>query len=431
MSEHNDEKGVNEMASVNFMKATSQRIGAMKSHLDSEERKTRSHANADIDKSKTPQNYFIGCDGWDDMYKSWKKRTEEADKLHPPTRIKADRVTGVLYEFPCPWEIVRQGKGKEFFEMVHDFMREFFGSENVHGLTVHMDEVHSYLDKDGLKRMSMIHAHGLASPYAHWIDKKGVEHEGINGKHWETREMLRAFNKELNKRCLERFGMELNTHGASRGKTVEELKRESEAISLQKSTDKAVEHLEAFKSQARELKQELAGVTEELKKAQSDLYIKKSEVQSLAERKTALEGKIESIDKALQGKKVSLSKAEAIEKASKTAKMPSIKPKTFGDGVVVESDEKTVKAAFLALEHEKDIAKRERAATQHTQKAKAEAKAITEKAHAEIDVVKEHTAEAELRRIRADHPELFAENGRYKDFTRSLPLPSAHGMDRS
>lgn len=237
------------MASLDFRKATSSYIGSMKRHLDTKERMTRSHANKDIDISRTEQNYFVGCSSWDDMYKSWKDRTKEADELHPPTRVRSDRVTGVMVEVPCPWEIALEGNEKAFFDMVLEHLQETFGAENVHGLTVHKDEVHDYMDKSGQTRTSMIHAHGIITPYAYWNDKAGHEHEGINGKHFITRDMLKDFNRTLNDKCLQRFGYELNTHGLPQRKSVEQLKLESTALNSQSIIDRTLDAIKKVKDE--------------------------------------------------------------------------------------------------------------------------------------------------------------------------------------
>lgn len=266
-----------------------------------EERMTREHSNEDIDKSLTEQNYFIGCDNWDDMYFSWKDRTKEVDELHPPTRIKSDRITGVLCECPCPWEIVNEGREREFFEMVADHLKEKFGAENFHGLTVHRDEVHAYQEKDGTEKMSMIHCHALVTPYAHWKDKKGIEHEGINGKNWETKSMLHDFNDSLNEKTLRTFGYELNTHGLAMHKSVEQLKREGDALQMQQKIDRAIEMVDNVRTEYQEVKQRLS-------EAQEDLSNKFDEVQNLEQQKADLEAKLEG----MEGQKAKFEKNKAV-----------------------------------------------------------------------------------------------------------------------
>ena len=210
------------------------------------DRVNRSHSNADIDKTKSIQNYTVGCNDWNDAVRDWKNRVQKVDAEHPPARVRSDRITACMVEFPCPWDIVNQGHEQDFFYAMYNLMREQFGPENVHGICVHRDEVHDYIDKDGQTHTSMIHAHALVTPYARWTDKKGVEHEGINGKNFETRTMLHTFNKAVNDMCVETFGMEYNTHGLAQCKKTEELKRESAAAKLEREKERMIAFSDAL-----------------------------------------------------------------------------------------------------------------------------------------------------------------------------------------
>lgn len=400
------------MASMNFQKCTTAKVGSMKRHFDKEERQTRSHANGDIDKSRTSENYFIGAKDWDSMYFSWKDHVKEMDELHPPTRVRADRVTGVLCECPCPWEIVEQGREEEFFEMVADHLKEKFGSEHFHGLTVHRDEVHTYKDRDGVERTSMVHCHALVTPYARWRDKKGLEHEGINGKNWETKQMLHDFNDSLNARCLIQFGMELNTRGLARGKTVEELKRESKAYEIERKSRQVIAKTDSMREDYREAQRELESVQERLREAESRLESAHLDVMALSEDEKRLKAEVLRQEALVQEKRPLIAKAEALERASKHAEVPEYKAQRLGDGLIVKTDEKTLKNAFLALSHERSIVKRERAIRAQERDARDKARAIVDKAKAEAktitgDALEQRQTLAQLEAIRQDHPELF------------------------
>lgn len=97
---------------------------------------------------------------------------------------------------PCPQEVYDSGRQQEFFEKLHKVYEDFFGKENVHGSVIHLDEMHNYIE-DGAEKMSLAHAHTLASAYAEWKDKNGNERKGINGKNFETKARLTALNKAV------------------------------------------------------------------------------------------------------------------------------------------------------------------------------------------------------------------------------------------
>lgn len=52
------------MASANWMKATTQKAGAMKKHLEQSERENGNHSNKHINPELSKQNYAIGCDSY-------------------------------------------------------------------------------------------------------------------------------------------------------------------------------------------------------------------------------------------------------------------------------------------------------------------------------------------------------------------------------
>ena len=210
------------MASANWMKATTQKAGAMKKHLGQYERENGNHSNEHIDKNLSPNNYTIGCKDFDEALERMKARTAEVDKIMPPKRVRKDRVTCCFVELPCPESIKQQGRSDEFFQQAFQTMKNYFGDKNVHGGFVHKDEVHEYIDKDGLKKMSLEHLHTLVSAY--------TDKNGINGKAFETRARLKAFNKSLDDMCKNKFGVSYNTGETPQGKAVETLKHISEQI---------------------------------------------------------------------------------------------------------------------------------------------------------------------------------------------------------
>ncbi len=411
------------MASANFKKMTSGAVSALKVHLDNDERATHNHSNGDIDKAKTNENYFVGSGSWDEIKSSWEKRNAELDKLHPPKRIRSDRVTGVMVEFPCPWEIVNAGREKEYFGLVHDVLSKRFGSENVHGICVHRDEVHEYMDH-GVKRLSMIHGHSLVTPEATWTAKDGSIQHGINGKHFMTREMLTSFNKELNEAVLERFGIELNTHGLARGKTVEELKRETKALEHEAKIEKALERVNAVKQEyntateeLRVINEDIADLTQRRSEALEEFNQLNADLQPLLQKREELKKVNAQVDK----NKDLIKKAQAIEHASKTLQIPQIRPQPIGSGTIVDAPPEIVKKAFRALQIETNLSDRVHIAEKREKSANIE---IKRERDTLVDQIKELKQEktslmyaserTQLKELREDHPELFNVNGVYQ-----------------
>lgn len=213
------------MASVNWMKVSTQKAGAMYTHMDNKARASHNHSNQEIDRTKTKLNYSIGSASWGDAMKRLKERTAEVDAVKPPLRVKKDRVTGCVLEFACPQAIMDMGRSDEFFARMHSLFQQEFGEKNVHGTFVHKDEIHEYTDSvTHEKRSSLEHAHTLVSVY--------TEEKGINGKAFESRERLKKLNKAVNEMCVQIFGIEYNTHETPRHQKVEDMKLESRLASM-------------------------------------------------------------------------------------------------------------------------------------------------------------------------------------------------------
>lgn len=232
------------MASVNWLKATTQKAGGMKKHLGQEERENGNHSNPDIDKSLSCNNYAVGCRSYSEALQNMKERTKAVDKVKPPKRVRKDRVTCCFLELPCPRELTEQGKSDEFFQKAHAVYAEFFGKENVHGTFVHKDEVHEYRDKNGETKLSCEHAHTLVSAY--------TEDKGINGKAFETRSRIKALNTAMDEMCVHEFGIHLNTGERPDRKSVERLKEETELRQVADNLRERVSALEHEERQATE-----------------------------------------------------------------------------------------------------------------------------------------------------------------------------------
>ena len=347
------------MASLDMKKYTTAGACGLKIHLDDKERMTHMHSNTDIDINKTDRNYWIGCKNYQDMINSWSARQIKADREHPPERIRKDRVTAVMVECKCPWEIAKQGKECNFFNDFYGFMIKKLGAENVHGLTVHVDEVHDYEERGQIKT-SMIHGHMMITPYAYWQDSKGMEHEGINGKHFLTREMLRELQKEFNELCLEKYGIEYQTHGEPKHRSVEDLKREGQAQQIVRQREalehKASELAGAVIDRQKELNElnddydeivqnrfkltaEAQNLEKHINELKNDKNSKMGEIQALEERADELKAQQEHIEIMRE-----------LEEVAKKAKKPEIKPNKLTQGVTVIDKKENVELAYRALE---------------------------------------------------------------------------------
>lgn len=238
------------MASVNWQKQTKQKAGAMRVHLGKNERVEMEHSNPDIDKSKSHLNVYIGCEDYPAAYQAMVKRVAEVDKISPPLRVKKDRIICESLECPCPQSIYEQGRSAEFFEGLHQIYSEYFGEENVHGTCVHYDEMHPYVDKDGIEKMSLAHGHTLVSAYVEWSDKTG-ERKGINGKNFERKSRYNELNNLIQDYSHNTFGVDFLTGAEAQKKSVELLKAEGEVA------DKKRE-IEALNRQAEQLRYNVA-----------------------------------------------------------------------------------------------------------------------------------------------------------------------------
>lgn len=232
------------MASVNWLKATTQKAGGLKKHLGQTERENGNHSNKHIDKELSHQNYAIGCSDYTEALERMKERTKEVDEVLPPQRVRKDRVTCCFLELPCPRVITEQGKSDEFFQKAHEIYTEFFGAENTHGTFVHKDEVHEYTAKDGSIQTSLEHAHTLVSAF--------VEDKGINGKAFETRAKIKALNTAMDEMCVREFGVHLNTGERADRKSVETMKKESEARQELGELNKRVGELQRAEAESRD-----------------------------------------------------------------------------------------------------------------------------------------------------------------------------------
>lgn len=245
------------MASINWKKLTMQSAGALYVHLDQNARQNHEHANKNINKELTCQNYIIGADSFADAIKSMKARTAAVDAVEPPQRLRKDRVVCCMLEYTTPPEIASKGLTDDFLKTMYEILCEYFGKENVHGSFCHFDEIHEYIDvTEKTARQSLIHAHTLVSCY--------VTGKGINGRAFETREKLNDLNKTVNYVLEKKYNIKYNNGKGRNYETIETLKAKSEKLKLEQELEQATTKLQTTYSELKQNKQELNALLPQL-----------------------------------------------------------------------------------------------------------------------------------------------------------------------
>ena len=291
------------MASIDCAKYTSGQVGGLSVHFDKDKRLECEHENPHIDKSKTHLNSFHDCSGYSDMLRKQKERVAKMDELHPPERVRKDRITAIMMEIPVPKAISDKGLTDQFLKDTYAMIGEMVGKENMCGMTTHRDEVHDYIDHGGAVRTSLEHGHAMVVPYAHWtaketvygedgkplrdedgkILKQSVEREGVNAKHFLPRSFLKQLQDKMQEMVLEKYDISYQTSQEPLHMTVEDLKRESARAAA--IIDRAEQHAEQTKA-------ELEKTSEELSEARTELQETQQGVNTLQEQQRALEAQI-------------------------------------------------------------------------------------------------------------------------------------------
>lgn len=214
------------MASIDLKKYALKSYAQLSKHLDQEKRMELNHSNEHIDKNLTADNYWIGVKDFSEQIEKIKNRTLKVDRVKPPLRVKQDRVTAISFNIPCPLEIEKQGRADEFFQKAYEWMKEKYGAENLHGMTIHKDEKHEYYDSRTKSiRESLYHAHGVMSPY--------TEEKGINAKAFMTKSMMFDLQKSFDAYVYQEFGVQMLTHETPGRESVEALKLKSDIAGLE------------------------------------------------------------------------------------------------------------------------------------------------------------------------------------------------------
>lgn len=190
------------MASVSWSKNKKGELDKNLGHASRHDKKKNvDYDNPDIDPTKFGENYSVG-ENWNKWREERNKllaRVRKLDELHPPKRVRQDRVTSISYVIALPKGLVGSGREKEFFEMAYNELADFSGGkENLTTGYVHADEVHDYYDPIKRKEVqSRQHLHVSGIPW--------TEEFGVNAKNFQTRVRMKELNDRINDKCLELF----------------------------------------------------------------------------------------------------------------------------------------------------------------------------------------------------------------------------------
>lgn len=282
------------MASVNYQKIkTAREVKAKIRHDEKEQRKQANHTNPNINKeltdtnlsyrrktlpsgSKKPLSYDEICEGYDRVMKDLDAK-KGANK-------RKDRVTCLSLEVPTPNGMTEDQEEDYFMQLGKIFEEEFEECYLLDGF-FHRDEKHRYYDpEDKDYKESRNHATFRYIP---------IKDGKLNAKKTLTRSKMRQVNARLNEMCMDRYGLEFNTGKGKRGKSVEQLKAETNLAEMKK-TD---EELESKRKDLQELNDKYNTLDEKYN-------ILKTNNQELIERYNTLQANHEDLTdkyKALQG----------------------------------------------------------------------------------------------------------------------------------
>jgi hypothetical protein len=209
------------MASIDVKKfSSSGEAKAMLRHDDSKMREQANfHTNEQIDKSKSYLNVNLTGRSYEEAKRYYDDMVFIA-RSKSKRKARADQVTLVSYETPCPeWMTSREDK-IAFQKRVLDIQCEMFGRENLVSSHIHFDEVHDYYDpKEDRMRTSLVHAHTTFVP----VDKDGC----LRAKNITSRANIVRMNNAVNEMCVKEFGKPFNNGKGKRGRSVEELKSDT------------------------------------------------------------------------------------------------------------------------------------------------------------------------------------------------------------
>lgn len=271
------------MASVSWSKNKKGELDKNLAHASRHDKKKNvDYDNPDIDPTKYGENYSIGgsWNRWRDERNRLLAQVRKLDELHPPKRVRQDRVTSISYVISLPKGLIGSGKEKEFFDMAYNELAEFSGGkENLTTGYVHADEIHDYYDP--IKReevQSRQHLHVSGIPW--------TEEFGVNAKNFQTRSRMKELNDRINDKCLELFQTPFYDWDKSTqerrmnhevGRDTESLKRES---------------LRELENQKYDLVNELADKRMELIKVKDEIESKTVQLDNLSDEVAEKESRL-------------------------------------------------------------------------------------------------------------------------------------------
>lgn len=200
------------------------------------ERTASSHANKDIDISKSELNYRLSPEHDCTDYDYFKQHLNNYKCMNRPDIVKmASWVITAPDNLPVEQE-------QAFFICCHDFLKKRYGTENELQCIVHYDEVHKYVDpKSGQIKESRPHLHYCFIPAI--IDKNGENR--ICAKKILTQRDLRNFHPDL-QNFLNAHGIKATIHsGVTKQNggniSVKDLKKQSNTIEKRYASERRFE----------------------------------------------------------------------------------------------------------------------------------------------------------------------------------------------
>lgn len=204
-------------------------------HTTKDERLRRNHTNKHIDKSRTHLNASIhemltGHEyTYDEICAHYDARIIELDKV-PRQSKRKDRVTLQAIETPAPKDLP-EDKMDAWFLRVAQIEMEIFGEENFLDGHIDKDETHEYIHPVTKEKVTSRN-HMVAYLFPVVRDKDG--NEKLNCKQFSRRANINKLNKMVEEMSVKEFGVNFMTGEKTKsGKTVEQLKRDSEIAELE------------------------------------------------------------------------------------------------------------------------------------------------------------------------------------------------------
>ena len=238
---------------------------AMLRHDDKEMRKVSEHSNADIDKTRTKQNFSIKGLSYTEKCKFYDERIRSLDNS-TNTNKRKDRVTmqSMIVYVPAG---LSDADVVKWCRRASDILEQKYGAENHIDSDVHLDERHIYYDPEqDAEVMSRVHMH---CNYIPEVDGK------LNGKAFASRRNIMDINRQLDNMSRIEFNVSYMTgKGKHPSKSVEVLKNASN-----ESYAKVREEAEVLLAANQKWSENLKASEEALKAFESDLKAFRDDLQ--------------------------------------------------------------------------------------------------------------------------------------------------------